>query len=631
MLLRPASATLLFCLAALASTSACREKADDSSATTGGSTSGGASSGGSAGTAGHTTVGGAAGSSGMAGAAGLGGMSSAAGAGGSGGMPVQAPLVNVLTQHNDIGRSGINAQETKLTVANVASAAFGKLFARAVDDQIYAQPLIVTGVNVAGKGVRNVLYVATVAGTVYAFDADTATETEPLWKTSLVPVGARPTVNTDMNVGGPKNGACAGNYVDFSGNMSIAGTPVIDATTSTLYVVARTVENGTQVQRFHALDIRTGMAKPNSPVKIQASVAGTGDGSVNGTVQFQPLYENQRLSLLLLNGVVYVGWSGECDWGPYHGWLMGYDATSLQQVIVYNTTPDGGAGGLWQSGQGPASDGTSLFLLTGNGTVGVQDGDPRSLRNRGHSFLKLSRDNAGSMKIDTWFTPYNYDFLNYEDLDLGSAGMAFVPNTRLAVAGGKGSWLYVVDRENMGGLTNSSVSDDNIIQSFNVNAPYHIHGAPLFYKGSKGANLYVWAEEDHLKAYPYLGENYAPGSKVFDVANVKSSIVVAPQLGSQTMKLMPGGILSLSANGTTAGSAIIWASHQFMGDANNAVQPGILRALDAEDITHELWNSEKNPALDDCGKFAKFDAPTIANGKVYLASFSNQVCVYGLK
>ncbi len=430
-------------------------------------------------------VGGFAGALGQSGAAGAGSAGSAASAGtggttaspGSGGDT--AALVNVLTQHNDIARSGTNLKETTLTSTNVATPAFGMRFVRAVDDQIYGQPLIVSGVDVPGKGKRNLVYVATVAGTVYAFDADSASETEPLWKQTLVPVGARPTLNTDMNVGGMKDGACAGNYVDFSGNMAIASTPVIDPETSTLYTVVRTVEGGQQRQRVHALDIRDGSERVTSPVLVQASVPGTGDGSDGGRVVFQALYENQRLSLLLLNGIVYIGWSGQCDWGPYHGWLMGYDAQTLTQTVVYNTTPDGQAGGVWQSGQGPASDGSSLFVLTGNGSVGVKD-DPRSARNRGHSFLKLTRE-QGTFKIDSWFTPYNYDYLNYADLDLGSAGMTFVPGTRLAIAGGKGSRLYVVDRENMGGLSNSQ-ADDNIIQSFDVNTPYHIHGSPLFCK-----------------------------------------------------------------------------------------------------------------------------------------------------
>ena len=562
---------------------------------------------------------------------GAGGVSSAGvtGTAGSAGSGPMAATVNVLTQHNDIARSGTNLQEATLNASNVGSPAFGKLYARVVDDQIYSQPLIVTGVDVPGKGKRNVVYVATVAGTVYAFDADTAGESEPLWKKSLVPEGARPTLNTDMNVGGVKDGACAGNYVDFSGNMAIASTPVIDAVTGTLYTVARTAENGEQIQRFHALDLRDGSARAGSPVVVKASVPGTGDGSDAGNVRFQALYENQRLSLLLLNGVVYVGWSGQCDWGPYHGWLMGYDAKTLAQVVVYNVTPDGQAGGVWQSGQGPASDGTSLFLLTGNGSVGTKD-DPRALRNRAHSFLKLSRDQA-TLKIDSWFTPYNYDYLNYADLDLGSAGMTFIPGTRLAIAGGKGSRMYVVDRDNMGGFADSKTADSNIVQSFEVNTPYHIHGSPLFWSVPKGGRLFVWAEEDKLKAYPYLGEKYAPGSTVFDVDHVETSLVQAPHQGIVDKPLMPGGVLSLSANGSAPGTGIIWASHQFTGDANNDVRPGILRALNAEDISQELWNSQTNAAQDDCGKYAKFAAPTVANGKVYLPSFSNQLCVYGLK
>lgn len=580
---------------------------------------------GNAAAAGASSGAGAGGALGAAGSAGVGGAAGAAGAAAGAG-PVG---VNVLTQHNDIARSGINDKEHELTVANVGSASFGKLFARTVDDQIYSQPLIVSGVDVPGKGLRNVVYVVTVAGTVYAFDADAAAESEPLWQKNLVPYGGRPTLNTDMNAGGVKNGACAGNYVDFSGNMAIASTPVIDQATGTLYTVARSVENGEQKQRFHALDIRDGSARTGSPLLVEADVAGTGDGSENGRVKFQALYENQRLALLLLNGIVYVGWSGQCDWGPYHGWLMGYDAKTLARVVTYNVTPDGQAGGVWQSGQGPASDGTSLYLLTGNGSVGVKD-DPRSTKNRSHSFVKLSRE-QDTLKIDTWFTPYNWDYLNYADLDLGSAGMTFVPGTRLAIAGGKGSRMYVVDRDKMGGLADSKTADDNIVQSWDVNLPYHIHGSPLFWGVPKGGRLYVWAEEDRLKAYPYLGEKYEPGSTVFDVANVESSLVQAPHQGIFDKKLMPGGVLSLSANGSTPGTGIIWASHQASGDANNEVRPGILRALDAEDISHELWNSQTKPEQDDCGKYAKFAAPTVANGKVYLSSFSNQLCVYGVK
>jgi len=586
----------------------------------------GGSAGGGGAAGAHT--GGTNGSAGSAGS--VAGGAGTSGSAGSAGSMATVTGVSVLTQHNDIARSGTNLQEATLSAANVGSPAFGKLFARAVDDQIYAQPLVVAGVDIPGKGKRNVVYVATVAGTVYAFDADSASESEPLWKTNLVPNGARPTLNTDMNAGGVQNGACAGDYVDFSGNMAIASTPVIDPLSRTLYTVVRTVENGEQIQRFHALDLALGGERTLSPVTVQASVPGTGNGSVDGSVKFQALYENQRLSLLLLNGVVYVGWSGQCDWGPYHGWLMGYDAQTLAQVVVYNVTPDGQAGGIWQSGQGPASDGTSLFILTGNGSVGIDEGDARSTRNRAHSFLKLSRD-QGSLKVDSWFTPYNFDYLNYADLDLGSAGMTFIPGTRLAVAGGKGSRMYVVDRDAMGGLTDSKTSDDNVVQSFEVNTPYHIHGSPLFWSGTKGGRLYVWAEEDKLKAYPYLGEKYAPGSTVFDVDHVESSLVEAPKQGIADRKLMPGGVLSLSAKGTTPGTGIIWASHQFSGDANNEVRPGILRALNAEDVTQELWNSHTNADRDDCGKFAKFSAPTVANGKVYLASFSNQLCVYGLK
>jgi hypothetical protein len=542
--------------------------------------------------------------------------------GGSGGGSTPAPAVNVLTQHNDIARTGLNLQEKMLKVANVATPAFGKLFERAVDDEIYAQPLIVTHLDIPGKGTHDVVLTATVNDTVYAFDADDPGASDPLWSTSLL-MGARAPRNSDMT------GACGGNYSDFSGKIGIVSTPVIDEATGIIYVVARTMEGDNAVQRLHALDIHDGHAR-HEPTVIDAQVEGSGKPQSGGNVIFDALHENQRASLLLLNGMVYIGWSGHCDWPDYHGWLIGYDAADLTQKVVYNTTPDGAEGGIWQSGQGPSSDGTDIFVVTGNGTVGTND----ETRNRGQNFLRLRVNlEASTLDVASWFAPYDFEFLQMYDLDLGSAGLLLIPGTQLAVSGGKGGWMYVVNRHDMGAVSNG---DSNVLQSFKVNAPYHLHGSPVFWRGPTKAFLYVWAEEDYLRAYPFLGETTAPGSKVFDDDNVLKSTVRAPVLNDQenlpdNKKDMPGGFLSVSSDGNADGTGILWASIPFSGDANQAVQPGVLRAFDATDITRpELWNSKNDPA-DDCGNYGKFSAPTVANGKVYLASFSNHLCVYGLR
>ena len=206
--------------------------------------------------------------------------------------------------------------------------------------------------------------VATVNDSIYAFDADDWTRTDPYWQTNFLGPNVVAPRSSDMT------GACGGNYQDFHGNMGIVGTPVIDPASGTLYVVVRTKENTTTyVQRLRALDIATGLERSYSPVVITATYPGTGDGSVGGVMTFNPQKQNQRWGLALVNGIVYVGWASHCDWGPYHGWLIGYAATNLSRLTVYNTTPNGGLGGIWQAGGAPASDANGyLYFETGNGT-----------------------------------------------------------------------------------------------------------------------------------------------------------------------------------------------------------------------------------------------------------------------
>jgi hypothetical protein len=520
--------------------------------------------------------------------------------------PARPTHVSVLTQHNDTARTGANLGETVLTTANVNVAQFGKLFCRSVDDEIYTQPLVAAGVHVAG-GVRDVVYVATMNDTVYAFDANDAAASAPLWSTSFLGPGVVPVKTTDMT------GACGGRYVDISANIGILGTPVIDPSNNTMYLVARTKEGGTQfVQKLHALDITDGSERPGSPTTIVASVPGTGEGGT--TINFDPMKQNQRSGLLLAGGVLYIAWSSHCDWGPYHGWLLAYDAQTLQQIAAYNSTPDGQQGGIWMSGEGPATDSSgSIYLVTGNGTVGTA-ADPAADRNRSQSFLRLTRSGS-SFTVASFFTPHDYQALNGADLDLGSGGALLVPGTNLIVAGGKGSKLYAVDRTTMSGL-HVGLTEDPSVQAIALKAK-HLHGSPVYWNGPAGPLVYTWAEYDHLKAF-HLG-----AASQLDPIPVALSPNPAPNG-------MPGGMLSISANGAAEGTGILWAYLPEMGDANHAVVPGELHAFDAANVSIELWNTAQNPGRDSTGNFGKFASPTVANGRVYVSTFSKAVCVYGL-
>lgn len=540
--------------------------------------------------------------------------------------------VSVLTQHNDNSRSGDNLSEGNLNTGNVNTNSFGMLFTRAVDDQIYAQPLLVTNVTIPGKGTHNIVYVCTVNDSVYAFDADDASVAAPYWQNSYLGTSGItnivPPINSDMN------GSC-NPYRDFSGNMGIVGTPVVDPITQTMWLVVRTKEitllSTNFVQKLHAIDITTGAERPNSPVIISATFPGSTPDAVGGFISWNSQHNNQRPALTFANGLVYIGWSSHCDWGPYHGWIMAYDASTLVQVAVYCDTPSSGSndsqgrGGIWMSGQGPAADASgNIFLITGNGSVGLtaNRSDPT---NRAMSFLKL---NGANLSVMSWFTPYNWNTLNSADLDLGSGGLLLIPGTSLAVGGGKSSsaissYLYVVNKDNMGGLSGSTTADTNIVQSFPVTPVglglNHIHGAPVWWDAADGSYTYVWGESDHLQQY-----KFDRVSGLFNLPHYAQSPTPAWVNG------MTGGMLAVSANGTNAGTGILWASHQFTGDANQNVRPGILHAYDAQNVSREIWNSEQYPARDSVGSYAKFVPPTVANGKVYLATFSNRLNVYGL-
>jgi len=511
--------------------------------------------------------------------------------------------VSVLTQHNDNARSGWNDHETVLTTSNVNQQQFGKVLTLPVDDQMYSQPLIVGHVHIKG-GDHNVVYVATVNNTVYAFDGDNGTL---YWSRNYTATGKRPPRNTDMT------GACNGGYADFSGNIGIVGTPVIDATRQVIYFVARSTDSATFVQHLHAVSIVDGSEQSGSPVQITASVAGSGDGSVNNVVSFDAQRGNQRQALTLLNGVVYVTWSSHCDWGPYHGWILGYDGVTLQQRIVYNATPDGYAGGLWESGTGMAADASgNLYEVVGNGTVG-DSADPTSLTNRSESALKLTPSGA-TLQVASWFTPTNFQYLNDNDLDYGSAGALLIPGSNYFFTAAKDGNLYLLDKDNMGGYQPASDQVQQVIQL--TSGEMHFH--PAYYKGSAKEWVYLWPENAALFAIPF--------DRASNQLDRQSEVVNSD--GGPTGH--SGAVLSVSSNGSTDGTGIVWASYAVSGDAEHDVSTGVLRAFDANDVTHQLWSSLLNSARDGAGNYAKFASPTVANGRVYLPTFSNQVVVYGL-
>jgi outer membrane protein assembly factor BamB len=511
--------------------------------------------------------------------------------------------VSVLTQHNDNTRAGWNDHETALTTSNVNQQQFGKLFSLAVDDQVYAQPLVVGHVPL-GQGEHNVVYVATVNNTLYAFDGDDGTL---YWTKNYSAPGMRPPRSRDMT------GACGGSYADFSGNIGMVGTPVIDAARGVLYVVARSTDGNSFVQHLHAVSILDGSEVAGSPVQITASYPGTGDGSVNNVIAFDGQRQNQRQALTLLNGVVYVTFSSHCDWGPYHGWVLGYDATTLQQRVAYNATPNGYAGGMWESGMGMAADAAgNLYVVAGNGTVG-DGGDPTSLVNRGESALKLV-PSGSTLQVASYFTPQDYQHLNDYDLDYGSVGGLLIPNSDDYVTGGKDGTLYLLNKDDMGGYQASS----NHVQQVVPLTSSEMHCQAAYYKGSANEFVYVWPETNPLNAIPF-----DRGSNLLDPTKVVYG--VGGPMGHS------GAMLTVSSDGSKDDTAILWASYAFSGDAEHDVSPGILRAFDATDVTRELWNNRQDFARDGAGAYAKFASPTVANGHVYLPTFSGQVVVYGLR
>ncbi len=391
----------------------------------------------------------------------------------------------VLTNKYDTYRTGQNLHETILNTGNVNVNNFGKKLSYPVDGQVYAQPLYVPNVNVNG-GTHNMAIVATEHDSVYAFDAD---QNLQLWHASFInPPQITPIPSSDTGCG------------DLTPEIGITSTPDIDPNTNILYVVAATKENGQYFQRLHAINITTGN-EVSQPTTITAKVRGHGDGSINGHIIFDALKEGQRSGLLLLNGVVYITWASHCDHDPYHGWVIGYNASTLQKVAVYNDSPNGSRAGIWQSGGGLAADSSGhIYFMSGNGTFDLDGGG----KDAGDSFVKLSTRNG--LSRSDYFTPFNQSCLEQKDTDLGSGAPLLLPSVNEMISAGKEGRIYVVSRHAMGGYISiqnpcsqqSRTDVDNILQEFAPGTIGGLFGTPAYWNGSNGQFVYFGGSGDSV-------------------------------------------------------------------------------------------------------------------------------------
>ncbi len=499
-------------------------------------------------------------------------------------------VAQVLTSQYGNSRTGAILTETTLTPANVNAARFGKASSFKVDGDLYAQPLYVPAVPIPGKGTHDVIFVATEHNSVYAFDAE-GNPAEPLWHVSFLNAGATAVPSRDV--------ACG----FIRPEIGITPTPAIDLPSGTLYVLARTKEKGGRyVQRLHALAITTGAEKFGGPVEIQASVKGSGAGAKQGEVAFDPLRELPRAGLLVAGGQVYLTWGSSCDVGPYHGWVMAYDARTLSQTAVFNSSPDAEESGIWQSDNGAAADAEgNVFVATGNGRFDAASGG----RDYGDSLLKLGLTGRGLVLRD-YFTPYNEKALNSEDADLGSGGPVLLPDQpgshpRLALVGGKDGKLYVLDRDRLGKF--NPAGNTGAVQVFSMLGG--VYAAPAYWNG----HVYVLATNDYLK----------------DFALVRGQLSEAPVAIGTRRFGNPGATPAISANGSRDG--IVWLIETKAW--NGADRPAVLHAFDAADVSHEIYNSEQNSARDRAGLTLRFTIPTVVRGRVYVDA-KGELDVYGL-
>jgi hypothetical protein len=488
----------------------------------------------------------------------------------------------VTTFKNDVERDGNFSNETILNESNVNSTQFGKRVQYSVDGQVYAEPLFMPNLTINGA-THNVVFVATENDSVYAFDADATSAIAPLWKVSLLPGGATAVSNSVSGCG------------DLTPEIGITGTPVIDPTTDTMFVVSYDTEGGAEVYRLHALNVLTGTDKWPAIV-LSGSVPGTGAGSSGGTISFNPVTNRQRPDLLLENGKVYVGFSSFCDIGAYHGWILAYSysTTAFTQTNIIADTPNGSDGGIWSgSGGGIAGDPSgNVYYISGNGTFDANTGGP----DYGDSMVKLN----GSLQVQDYFAPYNQLCLSQGDVDLGAGGPLVLPSQNAVISAGKEGRVYVVNTTNMGkytadpnlvcGGTDSSVTTiDKVTQELPPGTVGSLFSTPTIYTSSTGAqDVYFTQSNGPTRAFTWSG------GKLSTAATSSSS-------GN-------GGDPVVSSNGTTAGTGIVW--DQDYG--------GELHAMNPANLSQEYWNSNMDSSRDGLPGEVKYATPTVANGEVFV-------------
>ncbi len=515
----------------------------------------------------------------------------------SGGSPNPAPTpssIDVATYHYDNMRSGQNTHETVLTTANTNPVKFGKLGAFIVDGKVDAQPLYLSNVSIPGQGMRNVLYVATEHGSVFAFDADNlnGNTTNPLWMISTQLPGELP--SDDRGCG------------QVTPEIGITSTPVIDRGRGAIYVVAVSKDaGGNYFHRIHALDLSTGKELFGGPTTITATYPGNGAGSSGGNVVFDPAEYNERPGLLEINGTIYTTWGSHCDIGAYTSWVMAYNADTLKQTAVLNLVPNGSDGGIWMAGTAPAADAAgNIYFILGNGTFDTlldSSGLP-SQGDCGNCYAKIS--STAPLRLLDYFTPSNTVAESAADQDFGSGGPLLLPDltdstgtTRhLAVGSGKDATIYVLDRDNMGKF---NANQNNVYELISGQLAGGEFAKPSYFNGT----VYYGAVGDALKAFP--------------ITNAK--LAVTPSSQSSNQFPYPGTTPSISANG--AANGIVWA----VENGSTAV----LHAYDATNLATELYNS--NQAANGRDQFAgnKFITPIVVNGRVYVGT-PNSVAVFGL-
>jgi hypothetical protein len=501
-------------------------------------------------------------------------------------------IAQVTTSQYDNSRTGATLNEKILTPQNVNARQFGKVGAFQVDGPVYAQPLFVPGVEIPGKGMHDVLYIATEHDSVYAFDANRPQD-PPLWQVSFLDKakGVIPLSEDDVQC------------FFIRPEVGITSTPVIDIKTGTLYVLARTrirhaVGPNEYFQHLHALAITTGVEKFGGPKLIAASVHGVGAGATNGQVAFDSLKENPRAALTLANNAIYIAWASSCDVDPYHGWVMAYDTQTLAQKAVLNVNPNGTEAGIWLSDTGFAVDPEgNLYVPTGNGTFDAHSGG----QDYGDSVLKLD---GSTLAIKDYFTPHDQDRISEADSDVGSSGPLLLPDQsgphkHLLLQPTKDSTIYVVDRDNMGKFHRDSDALAGIV---------HMHGGGYGAIAYWDRHAYFAASDDYLRGY--------------SIANGQ----LTASLTSSRKFENPGATPSLSADGRKNG--IVWAiSTKTWNGPDN--KPAVLYAYDATKLGEPLYTSEQNPQRDRASLATRFVIPVVINGRVYFGT-RTEVEVYGL-